>query len=82
MTAQERYNIALNIISRVGIDGDLMGEYGKAMAQINRYNTMQDMQPVISPELPSPVTPQSTQMSPEVQTPMTEMQGQNGVPVM
>ena len=45
MTAQERYRIALNILSRVGIDGDLQGEFAKAMATLHGFESMNDMAP-------------------------------------
>ena len=45
MTAEERYKVALNILARVGVDGDLIGEYGKAMAGYNSFESMQAMPP-------------------------------------
>lgn len=49
MTAQERLQIALNILARVGIDGDLQGEYAKAIAGVNQFDSMQAMQSQIPP---------------------------------
>lgn len=43
-TASERYKIALNILSRVGIDGNLHDEYAKAMSGINRFDSYNQMQ--------------------------------------
>ena len=44
MTAEERYNIALNIVARVGIEGDVIGEYSKAMSRLNAFSTISDME--------------------------------------
>lgn len=44
MTAEERYNIALNIFARVGVDGDVIGEFAKAMSRLNAFSTMEEMQ--------------------------------------
>ena len=44
MTAEERYNIALNIVSRVGVEGDVIGEFSKAMSRLNAFSTMDEME--------------------------------------
>lgn len=45
MTSEDRYKVALNIVARVGIDGNVLGEYAKAMAGLNSFESMQDMPP-------------------------------------
>ena len=45
MTAEERYKVALNIVARVGIDGDVLGEYSKALSSLNSFESMQAMTP-------------------------------------
>jgi hypothetical protein len=60
MTAEERYNIALNIVARVGIEGDVIGEFSKAMSRLNAFSTMNGMeaQPIV------PMTGQPTVTAP------------------
>jgi hypothetical protein len=53
MTAQERYKIALNILARVGINGDLQGEFAKAMSVLHGMDSMSAIQPTI-PQTPIP----------------------------
>ena len=45
MTAEERYKVALNIVARVGIDGDVLGEYSKALSSLNSFESLQAMTP-------------------------------------
>ena len=45
MTAQERLKIAENIVARVGLDGNIMGEFAKAMAGLNEFDSFQQMAP-------------------------------------
>jgi hypothetical protein len=45
MTAQERLKIAENIVARVGLDGDIMGEFARAMAGLNEFDSFQQMAP-------------------------------------
>jgi len=44
-SAKERLKVFENILARVGADGDVLGEYAKAMSSINSLQTIQDMQP-------------------------------------
>ena len=61
MSATEDLKIALNVLSRVGLDGDLMGEYAKAKAMthgLDSYNALQaqqamTQQPVMPPTAPT-----------------------------
>jgi hypothetical protein len=53
MSAVDDYTIALNILSRVGLDGDLISEFGKAKAITHQIKTYNELQPL-------PMTPQST----------------------
>ncbi len=54
-TAKERYQIALNVLARTGLNGDFLGEYSKAISTLNGFQTMQDMQntPMTPPEAPN-----------------------------
>ena len=45
MNNKDRLRIFENIIGRVGIDGDVLGEYGKAMSTLNGLQTMAEMTP-------------------------------------
>jgi len=46
-TAKERLAIFENILARVGVDGDVLGEYSKALSTLNGMQTFQEMQPPI-----------------------------------
>jgi hypothetical protein len=61
-TAKERLKIFENIIARVGVDGDVLGEYSKAMSSLNGLQTFQEMTPPITPNsiTPSSVSPQGS----------------------
>ena len=48
MNNKDRLRIFENIIGRVGIDGDVLGEYGKAMSTLNGLQTMAEMTPQTS----------------------------------
>ena len=45
MNAKERLTIFENIVARVGIDGDVLGEYSKAMSGINGLQTYNELNP-------------------------------------
>jgi len=51
-TAKERRDIFYNVIARVGLDGDVMGEYSKAMNALNNLKTYNEMNPPIPQNLP------------------------------
>ena len=44
-SAKERLKVFENILARVGADGDILGEYARAMSSITSLQTIQDMQP-------------------------------------
>jgi len=50
-TAKERRDIMYNVIARVGLDGDVLGEYSKAMSSLNKLKTYNELNP------PQPTTP-------------------------
>jgi hypothetical protein len=58
MSAKDDYSVALNILAKTGISGDLMGEFAKAKAMLNGFNSFQATQPpppvpqVADPNLP------------------------------
>lgn len=43
--AKERLTVFENIIARVGLDGDVIGEYAKALSAINGMQTMSEIAP-------------------------------------
>lgn len=43
MTANDQYKVALNIIARVGMNGDIIGEFSKAMSTINGLSSQEQM---------------------------------------
>ena len=51
MNATERLKVIHNIIARVGIDGDIPTEMGKAMSMLNGFDSYQAMQPPPMPEI-------------------------------
>jgi hypothetical protein len=81
-TAQDRLKILQNIVAKVGLDGDLVGEYSRAMSMLNGFNSYQAMQP---PPMP-PMTPQDNAggtMPPDpTQVPPTDQSGLNQPPMM
>ena len=44
MTSKERLAIFENILAKVGIDGDVLGEYTRTLAMMNGLNSMKDVQ--------------------------------------
>ena len=69
-TAKERYVIALNILAKVGIDGNLHDEYAKAMSTLHGMQTFNELQP--------PPMPQQAVTEPQ----MTPEMGQNTPQIM
>jgi hypothetical protein len=55
-SATERLKIFENIIARVGLDGDVLGEYSKAMSMINGMQTYNELNP---PQNMASVAPQT-----------------------
>ena len=51
-TAKERRDIFYNVIARVGLDGDVLGEYAKAMNTLSGMQSFNEMNPPIPPNLP------------------------------
>jgi hypothetical protein len=48
-SAKERLAVLENVIARVGLDGDVLGEYSKAMSSLNGLQTYEEMNPVMPP---------------------------------
>lgn len=67
-SAQERLKVFENIIARVGLDGDVIGEYAKAMSTLNGLQTQMEMTPPMPPQPQTggsqPLSPQNGTMSP------------------
>jgi len=75
-TSRERLKIFENIIARVGLDGDVLGEYSKAMSMLNGMQTYQELNPPITPDM-GQVAPQSPN---QLVTPPTEGNGTLNLP--
>lgn len=61
MTKADELKVAMNIVSRVGLSGDLMGEFSKAMSAINGFNSQEQMMNMQNMAQNTPVAPpQST----------------------
>lgn len=77
--ATERLKIFENIIARVGLDGDVLGEYSKAMSQLNGLQTFNEMNPPQMAQAPiTDPTGQSTTPMPSDVNPL-QNQGQGGM---
>lgn len=48
-TAKERQKILFNVIARVGMDGDVLGEFAKAMSSLNGLQTFNEVNPPMPP---------------------------------
>jgi len=57
-SAKDRLTIFENVIARVGLDGDVLGEYSKAMSALNGLQTFTEMNP--------PALPASNNIAPNV----------------
>ena len=71
-SAKERLKVFENIIARVGLDGDVLGEYAKAVSTLNGFQSYTEMNPpVITPQqstvLPTNQPPEGTISSPVTQ---------------
>jgi hypothetical protein len=62
-SAKERLKIFENVIARVGLDGDVLGEYAKAMSSLNGLQTFNELNPPTAPLQP-PQTPIGNQATP------------------
>lgn len=73
--ARERLKIFENILARVGADGDVLGEYAKAVSTLNGFQSYTEMNPPLPPQQPStiPVTNPSVggTISPQTGQPST-----------
>jgi len=63
INAQERLKIFENIVARVGLDGDVLGEYSKAMSTLNGLQTYNEMNPPTAP-LQSTQAPTGSEIAP------------------
>ena len=54
MTNQDQYKIALNILAKVGMDGDLITEHAKAVSQVNFLQTYNELNPPPPPQAAMP----------------------------
>ena len=51
-SAAERLKIIENVIARVGLNGDVLGEYSRAMSALNGLQTYNEMNPPTPQNLP------------------------------
>ena len=77
-SARERRDIMYNIIGRVGLDGDVLGEYAKALRTINGMKTYNELNPPQAPIVPPQPTNQP--LSGQGDTTMSPL-GDNGLSV-
>jgi len=73
-SAAERLKIIENVIARVGLNGDVLGEYSRAMSALNGLQTYNEMNPPIPQNLPpegtagddtGQITPEMGQSAPQ-----------------
>ena len=74
--AKDRLKIFENVIARVGLDGDVLGEYSKAMSSLNGLETYTAMNPPQPPTVPPQATNQP--LSGQSDTTMSPL-GDNGL---
>jgi hypothetical protein len=77
MTAQDRLRVLENVVAKVGIDGDVMGEYTKALSMLNGFNSYQAMQPPPMPPMTSQESVGGTMPQEPMQTPTPDQSGLN-----
>ncbi len=70
-SAADKIRVFENVMARVGLDGDFLGEYFKGLSAINGLQTYAEMNP---PQIPT----QPPQMS---STPLSPTQGANLPPL-
>jgi len=58
--AGERLKIFENVVARVGLDGDVIGEYARAMSALNGLQTYNELNPPMAPSQ-APQAPMSGQ---------------------
>lgn len=63
-SAQDRLKVLENVIARVGLDGDVLGEYSKAMSGLNGLQTMAEMTP--PPIAQTPLIGQNLTSEPQI----------------
>ncbi len=62
MTNEDQYKIALNILARIGIGGDLIGEFAKATSRVGMIDAQKQMSQFMQPQnTPVLGTPQPLQ---------------------
>lgn len=69
--AKERLKILENVIARVGLDGDVLGEFAKAMSTLNGLDSFNELNPPTPPQNQPPVQQQP-------QEPMINNEGMGG----
>lgn len=70
-TAKERRDIFYNVLARVGMNGDVLGEYAKAMSGLNGMESLSNIAPPTLPNDPSTQS-QTSPMTPNI-NPMANM---------
>ena len=70
-TAKERLTIFENVIARIGLDGDVLGEYSRAMSMLNNLKSYQELMPQ-QPTIQDVQPPQPTEPTPAAPTNPTE----------
>jgi hypothetical protein len=79
--AKERLKIFENVIARVGLDGDVLGEYAKAMSSLNGLQTYSELNPpqapvqAIQPTMGTEPIPSATPQESALNTPTNASNG-------
>jgi hypothetical protein len=82
MSATDDYKLALNLLAKVGMNGDLIGEFGKAKAMQHQFQSMKEMNNTFAP--PTTPQPSPTPVEPQIRsdqgvTTPEDQSGQNGL---
>ena len=76
MTNEEQYRVALNVAARVGLSGDVIGEFAKAMSASHGFSSQ--MQMAEAQNTPSPTPPDA--ISPPISSQMGDSVTQGDIP--
>lgn len=63
ISSKDRLTIFENVIARVGLDGDVLGEFAKAMSSLNGLQTYNELNPP-QPPIQTPQAPIQTPQAP------------------
>ena len=72
MTNEEQYRVALNVAARVGLSGDVIGEFAKAMSASHGFSSQMQMAEAQNTPNPTPLDALSGNNSPQMGDSVTQ----------